>query len=205
MITDSERVTLSWTEGTGLGTLEFDATLTEQHSAQAEVTQFPVETGASISDHVVVRPARLRLEGLVSNTPIQDVFPGQAPDAEDRRGSVAKGRTSEWSGRAGAAYTQLVVLHELGTPVRVSTQLRDYDSMVIQTLEVPRDAETGDVLRFMMELQQVNTVATRTIDLEKSDKPAKRSLGRQPTKKAPESTPKPPKSVFKAGVQMITH
>ena len=53
-----------------LSALEFDATLSEVHSASATVTEHPVEKGAAITDHVRPQLDRVQLEGLITNTPI---------------------------------------------------------------------------------------------------------------------------------------
>ena len=48
-----------------------DVSVREVHSTQAEVTHFPVEEGADISDHVRLMPEQLQIEGLVSNQPVE--------------------------------------------------------------------------------------------------------------------------------------
>lgn len=49
--------------------LDFDATLLEDFSRSAEVTQFPVENGAVLSDHYQPQPRAITLEVQVSDTP----------------------------------------------------------------------------------------------------------------------------------------
>ena len=46
-------------------------TLSESHNATNEVTEFPVEEGANISDHVRPGLKTVSLEVLITNTPIQ--------------------------------------------------------------------------------------------------------------------------------------
>lgn len=48
-----------------------DATLREQFSAPSELTQHPVEgqPGTDIGDHIILRPQRLRVEGVITETP----------------------------------------------------------------------------------------------------------------------------------------
>lgn len=50
----------------------FDATLSEEHRAEAEITEHPVERGANVSDHIRPKLERLRLDVHVTNTPIRD-------------------------------------------------------------------------------------------------------------------------------------
>jgi hypothetical protein len=66
-----ERVQLIWQ---GLNSqayhLTLDATTSETHEISAVVTDHPVEKGVNISDHVRPEPDVIKLEGVVSNTPI---------------------------------------------------------------------------------------------------------------------------------------
>lgn len=50
--------------------IEFDATVSEQHTQTAQVTEHPVETGVNIADHVRPQLGKIQLEGFVTNTPI---------------------------------------------------------------------------------------------------------------------------------------
>lgn len=49
--------------------LEFDALTVEEFSRSAEITQYPVETGATFSDHYQPQPRNISLVGVVSDTP----------------------------------------------------------------------------------------------------------------------------------------
>lgn len=55
-----------------LAAIEFDCTLSETHEASAQVTEHPIETGANITDHVRPMLARVSIEGLITNTPINE-------------------------------------------------------------------------------------------------------------------------------------
>lgn len=48
--------------------VEFDAVTSEVHSFEASATQYAVDGGATISDHVTVLPDGLEIRGGVSNT-----------------------------------------------------------------------------------------------------------------------------------------
>jgi len=47
-----------------------DCSIRESHGMSAQCTQFPVEDGPNVSDHVRTQPETLHLEGVVSNTPL---------------------------------------------------------------------------------------------------------------------------------------
>jgi hypothetical protein len=48
----------------------FDATTSESHTQDADVTENPVETGSAITDNVRAKPAQLKLETLVTDYPV---------------------------------------------------------------------------------------------------------------------------------------
>lgn len=49
--------------------LQFDAATVEEYARTAEVTTYPVETGAVLSDHYQPQPRQIALAGVVSDTP----------------------------------------------------------------------------------------------------------------------------------------
>lgn len=62
---------ITWVDGSGaLRVLAFDATLRTIHSGEATVTAHPIDSGATISDHVRANPRRVSIEAEVTNTPI---------------------------------------------------------------------------------------------------------------------------------------
>jgi hypothetical protein len=52
----------------------FDCVLTEQVTRDAEITEFPVETGANISDHYRVKLTQVKLDVFVSQEPINPLI-----------------------------------------------------------------------------------------------------------------------------------
>ena len=54
-----------------IGTIWIDVAISEKHSLAADVTEHPVEEGASITDHVRPQPRTVELEGLVTNHPLE--------------------------------------------------------------------------------------------------------------------------------------
>jgi hypothetical protein len=61
------------------GQLGFDAVLSEHHDLTAEVTDYAVEQGVAVVDHVRPNPDRITLETFVTNTPVYSV------DAQDQQ------------------------------------------------------------------------------------------------------------------------
>lgn len=143
-----------------IGTVVLDASLSEQHTSTNEVTDHPVEQGVNIVDHVRPKPDTLKLEGLVSNNPLPAA--GAQPTPITMGGVTFESRSAATPEAAGTAYRDLLNLKENATLLTVVTGLRTYDNMVIESLDVPRDAKTGAVLRFTCSLKQIRTAVLQT-------------------------------------------
>ena len=126
-------------------TLQLDAAVTEEHGADNEVTAHPVEEGAAVVDHIRQQPDTITLEGIVTNTPLP----------------TDKSPTLAQATRAQDAWDTLRRIRDGGILVEVATPLRVYTDMALVSLRVPRDARTGDALRFTATLRQVRTVTSQ--------------------------------------------
>ena len=137
----------------GIQSLDFDATLDELHEWKNEVTQNPVETGSPISDHVIEKPDKLRLQGVITNSPLRGEFAGQyfGGDTESPRIQTAF-----------EAIRELVKSRDV---VVVYTKHAIYTDMVIESVSIPRNAQIGEEIQFTMELVNIRLVATQMVDL----------------------------------------
>jgi hypothetical protein len=70
--------------------------------------------------------------------------------------------------RARAVFDSLVAVRDAGTLVRVVTGLREYTSMVIESLTVPVDAGTGEALIFDIGFKQVILAVTQNVAIKKA-------------------------------------
>jgi hypothetical protein len=180
-----------------LEVIEFD--VLEQHGVThaAKATQFPVETGAVITDHVLQDPDVVQLTGLVTNAPLPaNVAMGYQYDA-----FISAAAGGQFKGRAQAAYHALVRAKEAGQAVTIDTPLRWYEGMVIESLAVSESTDSGDSLTFSLSARQIRTTSTRTAAAPKLEaaKP-KVEKGRQPAKKVEGGRLK---SAFKAGKELV--
>jgi hypothetical protein len=188
-------VSLLFRQGsTKIGAITLDVLLTENPTHSAEVTDHQVEEGANVSDHVRQKPDTLQLEGILSNTPVTGsqmtrviesgglVFDSNIfADEESPRGSA---------GYAEAAYKALLELKEAGTVITVTTSRKTYENMVIEQIQAPRDARTGDAIRILVNLKQVRIVSNRltTVDTRDPRAKGKKSVGRQGAKESSTAT-----------------
>jgi len=66
------RTLLEWVVGGRHASIEFDAVELEAPRHDATFTEYPVEMGASLVDHIRQRPISLRMTAVVSNTPVRE-------------------------------------------------------------------------------------------------------------------------------------
>jgi hypothetical protein len=140
--------------------LELDAAVHETHDYTNTITDFPVEKGFSISDHVFKVPEHLTMEGFVTNSPIPYSLTSVTVLLDrGNRVNTAFERLLDLAGYdpSGQDYT---VLSKVKLPafLRVVTGLRVYSNMIITHLSFPRDITTGESLRFTCELRKVTVV-----------------------------------------------
>ena len=137
----------------GIQSIEFDATLEELHDWQNEVTQNPVEEGAPVSDHIIATPDKLRLSGVITNSPLRGEFAGQ----------YFGGDTA--SPRIQTTFEALRALHEARDTITAYTKHAVYRDMAIQSISIPRNAQIGEEVQFTMELVNIRMVRTQMVAL----------------------------------------
>lgn len=129
-----------------LPSIEWDASESETHSLSSQVTMHPVEQGSDVSDHVIHKPTRLTLKLLQTNHPIyKNPYYDLGPD------------------RVGRTFDALDELRLFAVPFEVVTSLRRYENMLIESIEVDRNAKTGQALSVSVSLTQVRLVSNATV------------------------------------------
>lgn len=125
---------------TGPTMYAFDAEITIEHQQQLRKTEHPVQTGANISDHAYIVPARLVLDVVMSD------------------GVDAYFSPSTWSGstsKSVAAYQTMLALQFSRIPLSITTKLRTYQNMVIENLIPQENAKTFAGARMRVEFGQI--------------------------------------------------
>lgn len=168
-----------------------NATIEEVHHDDLEITDHPVEQGASITDHAFKRPAEVVLKLGWSNSPVGSssmvnaaIGYGAANSTAIR--SVANVVEIEQAGVSllgGAEPDQLIDTYQKLLQLQISRALfviytgkRVYTNMLCKSLATQTDAKTANVLFVTMTCRQVILVNTETVSLTKD------------TQKVPEAT-----------------
>ena len=160
-----------------------DGYFAEEHAIAVTPTSYPVETGASLTDHAVMEPVKLKLHGWVS-----DLMPAR------RLGQVYL----DLADRGAAAWLAITRTAHRREPLRVVTSLAAYDNLLITKASASVNERTGRGLQFVLELQEVQFRAiTESADPETaSSGPARSRLGIRPRGRVVASTEPHPGLVF---------
>lgn len=170
---------------TKIDTVVLDASVDEQHTAENDVTDHAVETGFAVSDHVRAKPDMLTIQGIVTNTPMSATARTRTIQA---LGITFQSATDADAivgqpGYAEQAYAMLRAVRDTGKLITVVTSLRTYDSMVMMSLVVPRNKDTGDSLRFTAVLKQIRVVSNKLTAAKRTSSAGKKvSTGKQAPK-----------------------
>jgi hypothetical protein len=170
-------------KGQALADIVAQAVIEEKHTDTMEVTQHPVETGAPITDHAFVRPARLRLTLMWSNSPpgaqgLLSAGLGAATALSQgvntvvgavQAVSAAAAFTSNQQGAAlnavNAVYQQLLALMQQRALFSVVTGKRLYSNMICMGLSTESEWKTENNLVILVDCQEVFLVATTVTPL----------------------------------------
>jgi hypothetical protein len=127
----------------------FDAVFKTDHTDKLQITEHPVETGASVTDHSFKEPRALSMEIGMS----------------DVCSSFINGQFAQKSSRSVSAYEILKQLQANRVPLRVYTRLSVYDNMLIETITSPDDYKTISGLRATVGFREVIVAVTNTVIL----------------------------------------
>lgn len=167
----------------GIPSLILDCSLSETHKREAKPTQFETEVGQTISDHIVLGPFSLHIQGMVSNAPLSTlagiasaalttVATAQEPNpgvlgAKAAAIAALPLFTQALSNPAATNYDILLALQAARAPLTVVTSLKLYINMWLTTISVPREAKNGGGLVFDVDLTQLLLVTPITVDISK--------------------------------------
>lgn len=137
--------------------IPLDARVGSTYRFSAEITQFPVESGATITDHVHLRPDEIQLEGMVSDTPVNELptYLGLRGDRESHETGL----------RSQTAFDAMFTVWRDRLPLTVITEYMVFDDMLIESFEIPRAPDRGEAIWFTMTLRKIVTVETLTAAL----------------------------------------
>ena len=145
----------------------------EDHQMEITKTTYPVEDGAVLTDHAIVKPRRLTLRGFTSNL---------------RSGSGG----APLFARAAASRQEIQRIMAERQPVDVVTLLGNYTDMLIVSFSAPVSRDTGRSLIFTIGLEEIRTATAPTVATvdglatDRAGEPAQSRAQAQPVADPPE-------------------
>lgn len=134
---------------TNIGGWFFDAFLKMEHTSRLTITDHPVQTGASVSDHAFLQPHELSMDVAMSNV----------------NESIVPGQFSGGYSRSVQAFYVLKDLQQMRVPIQVHTRLGLYRNMLIEVLTAPDDYTTLDGLRCTVTLREIIVAQVTTVKI----------------------------------------
>jgi len=180
-----------WVIGGGQPAFEFDTVIRESHTSELVMTENPIETGVTITDHAYMLADRLEIEAGIGDSwlgmrdPIVSVDDTGAVSAGGFDNADFPWLTEDGGGdtstRSQRAYQLLRGLQRSAAVIGVQTGLRFYPNLIVRTLTTEQDRDTADVLLFRATFSEPIFTTTETVEFppRKSGKTA-----RQASKKA---------------------
>ena len=130
----------------GVGQIKFDLLVSEDHGINSDVTNFTVENGAEISDHIHNQIEKGSITGLISNYSL--------------RGGLFN------TNKVQVVFNALMELWKSKKLVDVSTMLRLYRDVAITSMPIMKSADDGESVTIQIAFQKVKIVKLQNIDLE---------------------------------------
>jgi hypothetical protein len=139
-----------------LGTIEIDVTIEETYTDELQITEHPVQAGASITDHSFKKPSGVVIRCGWSNS-------SDAAEAGSTQRSFRGGLTK--SDYVSGVYSQLLALQQSREPFLIITALRKYNNMLITALNVTRDKMTANILMVTATCREILIADTQSTAL----------------------------------------
>lgn len=156
-------------------------TVEEIHRDDLEITEHPVEQGATISDHAYKRPAEVIIRCMWSNSPsasrgligsaigvaatLGGPIVGNVLAAGQTISAVQSLLTGNAADQCRQIYAQLLKLQEACEPFDVYTGKRVYNNMLFKSLVQETTEKTENALSIVAVCQQVIIVNVHTVSL----------------------------------------
>lgn len=139
------------TPGPPGGGLLLDAVINESYTKEADVSVFPIEIGAEISDHVIPKPAVYIMTGVVTDNPLQWFATSYQHTASSTRHL--------------SAFAILLDLMTSRQSFDIDTGYLQLKDVVLSSITSEKTATTAHELNFEATLLVLNIVDTQLVPL----------------------------------------
>lgn len=141
-------------------------TMEEIHSDEVEITDHPIEQGASITDHAYKRPAELTVKISWSNSPNNSGLLGGIRGLINTGAILVSNVLGNDVNQVREIYQKLLKAQADREPMEVFTGKRTYTDMLIKSINVTTDAKAEQTLVVAVNFKQIIRVTTSTLTIE---------------------------------------
>ncbi|HAT3661794.1 MULTISPECIES: phage baseplate protein [Klebsiella] len=153
----------------------FDAVTDTGIRRQAEITSYPVESGAEVSDHVQIKNNTFKLSGVITETPVRL--------EKDLLYSAGVNGT-----RISQAIQYLDKIFDSRQPITLVTEHKVYEDVILSGISY--DYKSEFAMQFDLEFEQVRLVSTATVNVIATKMQSNRSVGGTVKQKVVNNAPK---------------
>jgi hypothetical protein len=160
---------------TKLADIVIDATLSEVIKYGSAITEHPVETKTSISDHIFKQPLSIKIEGSITDSPIliMGIFenPLQKNSLKSMSANLKKMLPFQESDKPSQqGYDALKALYNERSLITIVTKFECFQNMAIKSLTFNSNCENRGKLEFTTELVQVMQAKVAVTNISISNK-----------------------------------
>lgn len=168
-----------------IGGFFFDGIMRTEHVSRIRPTQYPVQTGVTMTDHAIIEPAELTIDVMMTDSPsgssgaknlidfaAKSIFGSQIGGMLSQAYSMYESMKdfnfsnfldlvdvgesdSVGEGRSRARWIALKKMQLARQPIEVRTRLQTYSNMLIEELSAPDDHTTFHALKCTVRLRQI--------------------------------------------------
>lgn len=160
--------------------LKIDATRAEEHSFKAKATQHEVEDGSNISDHVINSGRTITIDGVISDDPITITAAAVGNLAGitgnlvgGLGGAVATGAVAKLGSELISSGTKpskdavdiFEGIYVLKLPLMITTSIKTYTNMIMESLSFPRNSRNANSLEFKATFREIRIIESEVVEI----------------------------------------
>lgn len=164
-----------------IGSLVLDAILSDSHEYSNDITNYPIEEGSDISDHIKRTPVSVSITGIITNSPLETLVALK----ESTIRSIADGYTTTLKEKSfdrvtGGFIELLSIMGENNSTtinvrkpklVELVTGLKVYQNMAMIKLSITRTPDIGEAIKFTATFKPIKKISRQSTIIPKiSDK-----------------------------------
>lgn len=139
-----------------IGGIAIDGVISEQTSRTMRATEFPVESGDTISDHIIRQPMQYQMEGVITDTPmgLDGILETVSSVVDGVSGLFGSSENSAFT-RSQQIYDELIKLMEKREVIEIQTTLGLIRNLAFETITVSQDKDNSRSVFFSATFKEV--------------------------------------------------